>query len=172
MGCDERQRGIRRARGHPPKERRGRPIIHCLLAIAGFVFAQSAYGGGGVSSCGYSHPEGWGSGISTTQSGSSASNGSRDVTVSENSTDWGYPAPFLYNQWYKGNLDFTAYTVSGYSAEPQASILVASAGVDGYAYALGNIEVNDPDYYYLRLYGEAIYNIGGTTSLTLSGNIQ
>jgi hypothetical protein len=134
-----------------------------------------ARAGGGVSQIGYHYPRGWGSGWATTQSGSGALNDSEDVTVSWNMTDWGYPPPFLYNVWYEGELGFTASTEDfGYRSfeEPWINSFVVSTVVSGNAVALGEIEINDPEYFHLGLAAHADYAITGQTRVDLYGNIQ
>jgi hypothetical protein len=134
--------------------------------------SSSVTNGGWVDSGGYGYGE------AITQSGASAQNGPiGNPTVSEDTADSGYPPPYLYNQWYDGSYQFTADEEdTRYCNWDQTYPSLAEFHVDvnlgGTCFALGNIEINDPDYYYLRLASKAIYFIGGETHINLYGNIE
>jgi len=134
--------------------------------------------GGGVSTDGPLTTSGSCHGQSITQSGSSATNNSGGgAIVSKDEEDYGYPAPALYNQWHEGALEFTGGRNETRAClwdetMPWIMYFSISTSVSGSAWALGDIDIIDDDYYYLRLAARVIYYTGGTALVTLSGNIQ
>lgn len=137
--------------------------------------AAYAQAGGGVSYVDYFYPGGSGDGWAITQTGSDADNDWEDATVSVDYTDSWNPPPYLYNVGYEGELVFTASTSDDrYAAfsEPWRTQFAVSATVIGGCIAVGDIEINDPEYRYLYMGAEASYYINGATELNLYGNIQ
>lgn len=131
-----------------------------------------------VTNGGWVDTGGYGSGQSTCQSGSTAGNGPHgSITVSEDYADWGYPAPYLYNQWFEGSYQFTAED-EGYiecdwdQTFPQILEFNVDVRVGGSCVSVGNITINGLDYQYLRLASGAIFYISGETYIQLYGNIE
>jgi len=150
----------------------GSGTTYAGIAIDDTHTGSSVAYGGGVDSGGY------GFGESITQSGSSAGNGPHgNITVSEDYSDSGYPAPYLYNQWYDGSYQFTAED-EGYidcdwdQTRPNILEFYVDVNVGGSCVSVGSITIGDPDYYYLRLASGAIYYISGQTHIDLYGNIE
>jgi hypothetical protein len=142
------------------------------------VSGAEARAGCSVSAGGSVDTVGYGAGYAVTQSGSYARNGTEgNPTVSEDWADWGYPPPYLYNQWYAGSLQFTADEEDGGyinwdQSYPQIMQFDVSAKVGGNSMAVGDIEITDPEYEWLRLASRAIHYISGATHIDLEGNIE
>jgi hypothetical protein len=118
-------------------------------------------------------PYGYGSGWATTQSGAGADNNSSIVTVTKDETDTWNPPPYLYNVGYDGELDFTcSRTMGPYPDEPRAETFEVQAVVYGSCSTSVNIQINDPNYYYLYAGAQASYGVTGETKIDLEGDIQ
>lgn len=155
----------------------GRAVDDTHVSVVSCISAALARPGGGVSHVGYYRPGGSGEGWATTHSGSGASNNpDHAVTVIRDNVSWGYPPPFLYNVWYKGELEFSASThewfYNSFDDHQWVESLVVSASVGGEAIALGEITINDPHYFHLGLAADASYTVTGQTRIDLYGNIQ
>ena len=117
--------------------------------------------------------DGKGSGWATTQTGSGASNDAHLVSVARDETDWWFPPPFLYNVGYEGALEFTcSQTLVIPPVDTNGDRFSVIAVVGGYGDTDVDIEINDPDYYYLYGGAEVTYSINGETEVNLSGDIQ
>lgn len=143
------------------------------------VVSSTAKGGASgegytVFGSGYSlKPYGKGSGWATTQTGSGASNDAHLVSVGRDETDWWFPPPLLYNVGYEGALEFTcSQTLVIPPVDTNGDRFSVIAVVGGYGDTDVDIEINDPNYYYLYGGAEVTYSINGETEVNLSGDIQ
>jgi len=151
----------------------GYGIDDTRVSTASAASGASADAGGGVSGVTFSYPGRSGLGWATTYTGSGASNSWDNVTVSQDWTDWWNPPPYDYNVGYEGVLSFTAsHTHYYYGASPQGSSFGVSATVGGAAFAQAEVQVGDPNHFYLRAGGYGEYAITGTTEVRLYGNIR
>lgn len=126
-------------------------------------------GGGGVSSLNYFYASGSGQGSANSEGGSYAGNSCSSLSASVDEAD-AYQTSI--SGVYDGVLWCSGSDRRTYDGTPTGLYMSASASVSGSAAAVGQMVINDPEFYWGGFYAYADYWIGGSSSITLYGNID
>jgi len=128
----------------------------------------SVHENAGVSSVNYLDPDSSGLGSSNSEGGAYANNDSYFTP----SVDFADANNSAISGWHRGELRFSGPTSNWYSGTPSGSYMSVSATVSGSAGAIGQLTIEDPDFYQGGFDAAASYYISANAGIAVYGNLD
>jgi hypothetical protein len=126
-------------------------------------------GGGGATGVFNFYPYGYGYGVANSEGGSYADNSGGGVEATTDDSDAGQGSN---DGWCGGELVVSGSVDDTYTGSPWGNSFSATASLNGMAYVQGQIVITNPQYYFGGFNAGAGYDVSGSGSIYLSGNID